>query len=112
MKANAESLHRHVGLLAQHASGGWPVAQPCADNLDGLILLPLPQATIGKLYLVDLAGSERLKKSKSTGLQAQQAASINLSLTTMVCVRASACVHPCVRVHLLKCRPGLLYVHS
>ena len=39
---------------------------------------------MGKLFLVDLAGSERLKKSKSTGLRASEAKSINLSLTTLV----------------------------
>ena len=39
---------------------------------------------VGKLFLVDLAGSERLKKSKSTGLRASEAKSINLSLTTLV----------------------------
>lgn len=43
---------------------------------------PLP-AQVGKLFLVDLAGSERLKKSKSTGLRATEAKSINLSLTTL-----------------------------
>lgn len=43
-----------------------------------------PPAQVGKLFLVDLAGSERLKKSKSTGLRASEAKSINLSLTTLV----------------------------
>lgn len=54
---------------------------------------------MGKLFLVDLAGSERLKKSKSTGLRASEAKSINLSLTTLVsavpaCQEAAVCCLP------------------
>lgn len=45
--------------------------------------LPPSPRQVGKLFLVDLAGSERLKKSKSTGLRASEAKSINLSLTTL-----------------------------
>lgn len=48
-------------------------------------------AQVGKLFLVDLAGSERLKKSKSVGLRATEAKSINLSLTTLgMCINARA----------------------
>jgi kinesin family protein 5 len=39
--------------------------------------------TVGKLMLVDLAGSERMKKSRSEGLRASEARSINLSLTCL-----------------------------
>ncbi|KAK9830355.1 hypothetical protein WJX72_011239 [[Myrmecia] bisecta] len=46
---------------------------------------------VGKLFIVDLAGSERLKKSRSTGLRATEAKSINLSLTTLgMCINARA----------------------
>lgn len=45
--------------------------------------MPPSPRQVGKLFLVDLAGSERLKKSKSTGLRASEAKSINLSLTTL-----------------------------
>jgi kinesin family protein 5 len=46
---------------------------------------------VGKLFMVDLAGSERLKKSKSVGLRATEARSINLSLTTLgMCINARA----------------------
>ena len=49
------------------------------------------QVTVGKLYMVDLAGSERLKKSKSVGLRATEARSINLSLTMLgMCISARA----------------------
>lgn len=45
----------------------------------------------GKLFLVDLAGSERLKKSGSTGIRANEARAINLSLSTLgMCVAARA----------------------
>eukprot|EP00756_Hemistasia_phaeocysticola_P004248 Hpha_TRINITY_DN12712_c0_g1::TRINITY_DN12712_c0_g1_i1::g.114284::m.114284/K10406/KIFC2_3; kinesin family member C2/C3 len=37
----------------------------------------------GKLSLVDLAGSERIKKSQAEGQRAEEAKSINLSLTTL-----------------------------
>ena len=51
----------------------------------------LPACQVGKLYMVDLAGSERLKKSKSVGLRATEAKSINLSLTTLgMCINARA----------------------
>eukprot|EP00798_Chlamydomonas_sp_ICE-L_P003293 gene3293-13319_t len=52
----------------------------------------VPQTVkVGKLYLVDLAGSERLKKSKSVGLRASEARSINLSLTTLgMCISSRA----------------------
>lgn len=46
---------------------------------------------VGKLFLVDLAGSERLKKSKSVGVRASEAKSINLSLTTLVRGRWAGC---------------------
>ncbi|KAK3245231.1 hypothetical protein CYMTET_45190 [Cymbomonas tetramitiformis] len=47
--------------------------------------------TVGKLYLVDLAGSERLKRSGSQGLRANEARSINLSLTVLgKCINARA----------------------
>lgn len=51
-------------------------------------LLRRAQVTVGKLYMVDLAGSERLKKSKSVGLRATEARSINLSLTMLgMCIQ-------------------------
>ncbi len=51
-------------------------------------LLHRVQVTVGKLYMVDLAGSERLKKSKSVGLRATEARSINLSLTMLgMCIQ-------------------------
>ena len=53
------------------------------------ILVSVMQVKVGKLYLVDLAGSERLKKSKSVGQRATEARSINLSLTTLVCLRCT-----------------------
>jgi kinesin family protein 5 len=52
------------------------------------------QVKVGKLYLVDLAGSERLKKSKSVGQRATEARSINLSLTTLVCLHCT-CLRLC-----------------
>ncbi len=48
--------------------------------------------------MVDLAGSERLKKSKSVGLRATEARSINLSLTMLgMCISARAQVGAVVR---------------
>lgn len=49
------------------------------------------QVRCGKLFLVDLAGSERLKKSGSTGIRANEARAINLSLSALgMCVAARA----------------------
>lgn len=46
---------------------------------------------VGRLFIVDLAGSERLKKSRSTGVRATEAKSINLSLTVLgMCINARA----------------------
>eukprot|EP00897_Mesotaenium_endlicherianum_P005553 jgi/Mesen1/5025/ME000025S04423 len=46
---------------------------------------------IGKLFMVDLAGSERLKKSGSEGVRANEAKSVNLSLTVLgKCINARA----------------------
>ena len=58
------------------------------------ILVSVMQVKVGKLYLVDLAGSERLKKSKSVGQRATEARSINLSLTTLVCLHCT-CLRLC-----------------
>ncbi|GFH09761.1 kinesin motor domain-containing protein, partial [Haematococcus lacustris] len=56
-----------------------------------IILAVHSQVKVGKLYLVDLAGSERLKKSRSVGLRASEAKSINLSLTALgMCISARA----------------------
>ncbi|GFH08936.1 kinesin motor domain-containing protein, partial [Haematococcus lacustris] len=56
-----------------------------------IILAVRSQVKVGKLYLVDLAGSERLKKSRSVGLRASEAKSINLSLTALgMCISARA----------------------
>ncbi|KAG2485040.1 hypothetical protein HYH03_016243 [Edaphochlamys debaryana] len=63
-------------------------AQAEAPDQDGVVT---QRVTVGKLYLVDLAGSERLKKSKSVGLRATEARSINLSLTMLgMCISARA----------------------
>lgn len=56
---------------------------------------PLPpvkeKILVGKLFLVDLAGSERLKKSGSEGVRANEAKSVNLSLTSLgKCINARA----------------------
>lgn len=49
------------------------------------------QVKVGRLFIVDLAGSERLKKSRSTGVRATEAKSINLSLTVLgMCINARA----------------------
>ncbi|GIL67169.1 hypothetical protein Vafri_20615 [Volvox africanus] len=63
-------------------------AQAEAPDQDGVVT---QKVTVGKLYMVDLAGSERLKKSKSVGLRATEARSINLSLTMLgMCISARA----------------------
>eukprot|EP00887_Chlorella_sp_A99_P003331 scaffold26.g3331.t1 len=57
----------------------------------GTDLGEIMRVKVGQLFMVDLAGSERLKKSKSTGLRATEAKSINLSLTTLgMCINARA----------------------
>ena len=49
------------------------------------------QVKVGRLFIVDLAGSERLKKSRSVGVRATEAKSINLSLTVLgMCINARA----------------------
>ncbi|KXZ56844.1 hypothetical protein GPECTOR_1g761 [Gonium pectorale] len=56
-----------------------------------VVMLTVVKVTVGRLYMVDLAGSERLKKSKSVGLRATEARSINLSLTMLgMCISARA----------------------
>lgn len=44
---------------------------------------------VGKLNMVDLAGSERLSKTGATGVRQQEAAKINLSLSTLCHVISS-----------------------
>ncbi|KAF5832695.1 hypothetical protein DUNSADRAFT_11339 [Dunaliella salina] len=90
LAAGSQNRFQNFTHLNAHSSASHAVVMlTVVKRRRSTIGKPGPQATIGKLYLVDLAGSERLKKSKSTGLQAQQAASINLSLTNMgMCINA------------------------
>eukprot|EP00198_Chlamydomonas_reinhardtii_P004551 XP_001693887.1 predicted protein [Chlamydomonas reinhardtii] len=73
--------------LNAHSSRSHAVVMLTAVK-DGVVT---QKVTVGKLYMVDLAGSERLKKSKSVGLRATEARSINLSLTMLgMCISARA----------------------
>ncbi|GFR51944.1 hypothetical protein Agub_g14466 [Astrephomene gubernaculifera] len=90
---NAHSSRSHAVVMLTAVKGRKYLtteerAQAEAPDQDGVVA---QKVTVGKLYLVDLAGSERLKKSKSVGLRATEARSINLSLTMLgMCISARA----------------------
>ncbi|GAQ78172.1 armadillo repeat-containing kinesin-like protein [Klebsormidium nitens] len=72
-KMNASSSRSHALMILT------VLRQPKdADKGENIVLLRR-----GKLYLADLAGSERINKSGSAGHMADEAKSINLSLTTL-----------------------------
>lgn len=86
-KMNEESSRSHAVFFIDCYTGPWGAAPPRglggpsvdAPDADGT----RPRLTRARLALADLAGSERLSKSAVTGIGADQAKKINLSLTVL-----------------------------